>query len=68
MKKFGQILKEMRIEKGITQKQLAKQLSVTDRSIRDWENEGIEPDYETLGQLTQIFDVTAGQLLGLEDY
>lgn len=61
-------MKEIRTEQGITQKKLAAKLKVTDRSIRDWENEGIEPDYKTLGLLAEIFNVTAGQLLGLEDY
>lgn len=67
MKQFGKILKELRIEKRLTQKQLAEQLNVTDRSIRDWENEGREPSYEILGKLAQIFDVTVGQLIGCEE-
>jgi transcriptional regulator with XRE-family HTH domain len=67
-RKFGSILKELRTERKLTQVQLAAMLYVTDRSIRDWENENIEPSYEILGRLTKILDVTAGQLLGLEDY
>jgi transcriptional regulator with XRE-family HTH domain len=66
--RFGQVLRELRAEKAMTQKQLAALLHVTDRSIRDWENEGIEPCYEILARLTKIFAVTAGQLLGLEEY
>jgi transcriptional regulator with XRE-family HTH domain len=65
---FGKILKELRLERAITQKQLAALMHVTDRSIRDWENEGIEPCYEILARLAGLFDVTAGQLLGLEEY
>ena len=66
--KFSQRLKEIRNENGLTQAQLAKQLSVTDTSIRDWENKGCQPSYEILCKLCEIFDVTAGQLLGIEDY
>jgi transcriptional regulator with XRE-family HTH domain len=65
---FGKNLKDLREEKAMTQKQLAALLNVTDRSIRDWENEGIEPCFEILALMTKIFDVTAGQLLGLEEY
>ncbi|MDR3318105.1 MAG: helix-turn-helix domain-containing protein [Clostridiales bacterium] len=67
-KSFGQILRMLRHEKGLTQIALSKMLNVTDRSIRDWENENIEPSYATLGKLIKIFDVTAGQLLGFEEY
>lgn len=66
--KFGQILKELRIEKQLTQKQLAMLLNVTDTSIRDWENRNIEPNYDTLIKLARIFEITVGQLLGTEEY
>ena len=65
--RFGKILKELRIENKMTQQQLGWQVRVTDRTIRDWENENIEPCYATLGKLAQIFNVTVGQLLGFED-
>ena len=64
---FGKILKELRRENSISQQKLGMMLNVTDRSIRDWENENIEPSYETLGKLSKIFNVTVGQLLGFED-
>jgi len=65
---FGKILKEIRKEKGITQVQLASKLNVTDTSIRDWENRGIQPSYEILCEIAKIFDITVGQLLGVEEY
>ena len=64
---FGKVLKELRIENGMTQKQLASKLNITDVSIRDWENRGREPSYETLCKIAKIFDVTVGQLLGVEE-
>ena len=66
--KFGKVLKELRVEHGLTQKQLASKVNATQGSIADWENRGIEPPYTTLCKLCEIFDVTAGQLLGIEDY
>ena len=68
MENFLKQLKQLRKEKSLTQKQLAKMLNVTDRFIRDWENEKIEPSYAILIKLSVIFDVTVGQLLGVEDY
>jgi len=45
---FSKKLKEIRIEKGFTQLQLATLLKVSDTSIRDWENRGMEPSYDIL--------------------
>lgn len=66
--KFGSILKDLRNQKKLTQKQLAALLNVTDTSIRDWENRGIEPSIEMIIKLAEIFEVTVGQLLGTEEY
>jgi len=66
--KFGKILKELRKEKNITQVQLAAKLHVTDTAVRCWENKGNEPPYKTLCEIAKIFNVTVGQLLGVEEY
>lgn len=66
--KFSRMLKEIRTDKNLTQLQLAKLLNVSDSSIRHWENHNIQPNYETLCKLAKIFDVTVGQLLGVEEY
>ena len=58
----------MRIERKMTQVQLATLLTVTDTSIRDWENRGMQPTYEILCEIARIFNVTVGQLLGVEEY
>ena len=65
--KFQATLKELRKEHGLTQAQLAAKLKVSDTSIRDWENRGIQPSFEILCQLAEIFGITVGQLLGVED-
>ena len=65
---FGKKLKEIRIDKGMTQMQLAAKLDVTDAAIRGWENGGKEPSYEILCKIAKIFDVSVGQLLGVEEY
>ncbi len=35
--KIGSFIKELRIEKGMTQKQLADMLYITDRAVSKWE-------------------------------
>ncbi|MCL2375151.1 MAG: helix-turn-helix domain-containing protein [Firmicutes bacterium] len=66
MSLFGENLKKLRIDSGTTQKRLAEKLSVTDRSIRDWENEKTEPSYDTLIRIADIFDCSLDELLGRE--
>jgi transcriptional regulator with XRE-family HTH domain len=65
---FGKVLRELRKEHDMTQKQLASKLNVTDTAVRCWENKGNEPPYKTLCEIAKIFDVTVGQLLGVEEY
>ena len=65
---FQKNLKAMRQENNMTQRQLASKLYVSYVSIWDWENRGLEPNYEILCEIAKIFDVTVGQLLGTEEY
>ena len=64
---FGTRLRELRLEKNLTQKQLAEVFNVHHTSIRDWEIRGKQPSYETLCKLAKFFEVTADYILGLED-
>ena len=65
---FDKVLKELRKEKGLTQAQLGELLNVTYGCINGWENRNREPGLKMLWELAQIFEVTVGQLLGVEDY
>ena len=65
---FGKMLRELRIERGLTQKQLSERLNVTGASIRDWESRGRQPSFEMLISLAKVLEVTVGQLLGVEEY
>ena len=64
---FNERLKELRIEKKLSQTQLAKHLKVSQRSISSWETGFREPDFKTLNSIAQFFDVSTDYLLGLED-
>jgi transcriptional regulator with XRE-family HTH domain len=64
---FDKRIRELRIEKGLRQSDIAAQLGVTPATVTRWENKTQEPDYLTLALLAQFFDVTTDYLLGLED-
>lgn len=65
--KFGERVKELRIEKGMKQSDLAKVFNIKPATLSRWENGIIEPDYKTLIKLAKYFGVSADYLLGLED-
>lgn len=39
-KKFGQFIAKLRKEKGFTQKEIAKQLLISDKAVSKWETGG----------------------------
>lgn len=67
MIEFSQRLRELRQEKGLSMKQLAKELGTTDAAVSNWENGINEPKISYLKSIAVYFDVTADYLIGLED-
>lgn len=67
MKIFGERLKELRTERNLSQKDLAKILGTTNSSICDWETDRAQPDMEMLVKLADYFKVTVDYLLGRTD-
>ena len=67
MKIFSQRLRELRQDKHLSMKQLAKELKTTDAAISNWENEINEPKISYLVSIAKFFNVSADYLLGLED-
>lgn len=65
--KFEERLKELREEKQITQKDLAKIIEVDKTLISKWERGRKRPVYEDLISLAKYFGVTVGYLLGTEN-
>lgn len=55
--KTGNLIRELRREKGITQKDLADQLHITDRAVSKWERGLCAPDIALLEPLSQILGV-----------
>lgn len=59
-------LKELRTEKGLYQKDLAKTFNVAVSTYSYWEQGKFEPDGDTLGKIADYFGVTVDYLLGRE--
>ena len=59
----GKIIAELRKKKGLTQKQLAAVLGVTEKAVSRWENEYGLPDVSLLPKIAAAFDVTVDELL-----
>lgn len=65
---FGELLAELRQDKGLTQKQLGKVLSVSTGTISNYENGVHYPDLEKLVILADYFQVSTDYLLGRKGY
>ena len=65
---FSQRLKELRIDKKLSQEKLAKDLSVSRTTVLKWENGEHETDFHTLVKIADFFDVSLDFLLGRKDY
>ena len=66
---FAEKLKELRIEKGLTQAQLAQQLNLHCVTYLHYEKEQREPPLSILADMALYFQVSTDYLLGLtEDY
>lgn len=64
--KFGKFIKELRKEKGITQKELGEKLNITDKAISKWERGLSFPDITMLNLLAEFFEVDIFELLSGE--
>lgn len=57
-------LRTLRLQSGITQKQLADAIGVSQQSINKYENHNIEPDIETMKRLADYFRTSIDYLVG----
>lgn len=67
-KEFGSFLAELRKEKGLTQKELAEKLFVSDKAVSKWETGGSIPDVALLMPLAKLLGVTVPELLECRRY
>ena len=60
-------LKELRETKGISQKQLAIALNISQGAIGNWESGTRRPNSEYIKNIADYFDTTTDYLLGADD-
>ena len=60
---FGKKLKELRMEKGLSQQKLGEILGFCNQTISFWENGSREPDLDTLLKISKFFEVPIEELL-----
>ena len=58
---------ELRTERGLSQRQMAKELNISQGTYNNWENERTQPSIEQLKQLSAFFAVSVDYLIGNTD-
>ncbi len=62
---FGENLKNLRTQKGLTQEKLANFLGVSYQTISKWEHNDTYPDITTLPVISKFFNLSIDELLGV---
>ena len=62
-KSIGNFLSELRKEKGLTQKEIADFLNVSDKTVSHWECDKYSPDISVIPVLAEFFGVTCDEIL-----
>ena len=63
--KIGKYIKNLRLEKGLSQSELADKLGVTFQAVSKWENGKNLPDMQTLNDISKIFGVNIDNIINL---
>jgi len=62
-KTTGEIISSKRHEKGMTQKDLAELLNITDKAVSKWERDVALPDINTIPKLAEILNISIEELI-----
>ena len=70
MSKFGSKIKQLRIQKGITQEQLAQAVGLKHRTMIARYEQGVcvHVPYDNIVKLANYFDVSVDELIGNEEH
>lgn len=60
---FGNTLKILRLEKGISQRKLGEIFNVVNQTVSFWETGSREPDLDTLVKIAEYFSVSIDYLV-----
>ncbi|MEE0920089.1 MAG: helix-turn-helix transcriptional regulator [Lachnospiraceae bacterium] len=64
---MGEKLKSLRLEKNLTQKQIADRIGLAVSAVSSYESGSRYPSYDVLVKLSRIFHVSTDYLLGITD-
>lgn len=67
MTEFSKRLKELRMEAGLSQDKLAKEVGLTHTAIGLWEQGKRVPNLDAVAEIAKYFKVSIDYLAGLED-
>ena len=56
--KVGALIKKLRTDNNLTQKELAEKLNVTFQAVSKWENGKSVPDIAQLHEISKLFNVS----------
>ena len=62
-KSMGEVISTLRKEKGMTQKELADMLNITDKAVSKWERDIACPDTMTIPKLAEISGISVVELM-----
>ncbi|MDB0580100.1 helix-turn-helix transcriptional regulator [Salinicoccus roseus] len=60
---FGNKLKKLRMDEGMSQEELSRELSVSRQAVYKWESNRGYPDIDNLIRISDIFNVTIDELI-----
>ncbi|WP_271397528.1 helix-turn-helix domain-containing protein [Salinicoccus roseus] len=60
---FGNKLKKLRMDEGMSQEDLSRELSVSRQAVYKWESNRGYPDIDNLIRISDIFNVTIDELI-----
>ena len=64
---LGQRIQELRKQRKMSQESLGDILGVSRQAVSKWEGDNGIPELDTLIAMSRLFEVTVGQLLGIEE-
>jgi len=64
---FGKRVKKLRLDKGLSQGEMAVILKTYQQNITQWESGKFTPNAKTIMQLALFFEVSSDYLLGLSE-
>lgn len=64
IKSIGEIIREKRLAKGMTQEELGSKVFVSKQVVSKWENGKTLPDIEMIRKLCEILDINKDEILG----